>query len=103
MATAAGEVTAWGPVAVGVRLLKLWCAPEIAGERAVGAGGLKVSEAIAHRVLALPMHPYLQPEVQDRIIEAIWRLDALTDMSALLHHPAQAGSAAATKRTRSTS
>jgi dTDP-4-amino-4,6-dideoxygalactose transaminase len=36
-----------------------------------GPGGLPVSEAKAERVLALPMHPYLEPEVQDRIVEAI--------------------------------
>jgi dTDP-4-amino-4,6-dideoxygalactose transaminase len=34
-------------------------------------GGLPVSEAAAARVLALPMHPYLEPEVQDRIIAAV--------------------------------
>jgi dTDP-4-amino-4,6-dideoxygalactose transaminase len=36
-----------------------------------GPGGLPVSEAKAGTVLALPMHPYLTPETQDRIIEAI--------------------------------
>jgi dTDP-4-amino-4,6-dideoxygalactose transaminase len=36
-----------------------------------GPGGLPVSEAKAARVLALPMHPYLAPETQDRIIEAV--------------------------------
>ena len=36
-----------------------------------GLGGLPVSEAKASTVLALPMHPYLTPEVQDRIIEAV--------------------------------
>jgi dTDP-4-amino-4,6-dideoxygalactose transaminase len=30
-----------------------------------------VTEAAAGRVLALPMHPYLAPVDQDRIIEAI--------------------------------
>ena len=34
-------------------------------------GGLPVSEAAAGRVLALPMHAYLEPETQDRIIEAV--------------------------------
>ena len=34
-------------------------------------GGLPVTEAKAQVVIALPMHPYLEPEVQDRIIEAI--------------------------------
>jgi len=32
--------------------------------------GLPVSDAIAHEVLSLPMHPYLAPELQARIIEA---------------------------------
>ena len=36
-----------------------------------GPGGLPVSEAKAGVVLALPMHPYLKPDVQDRIIAAI--------------------------------
>jgi dTDP-4-amino-4,6-dideoxygalactose transaminase len=36
-----------------------------------GPGGLPVSEAKAARVLALPMHPYLAPETQGRIIEAV--------------------------------
>jgi dTDP-4-amino-4,6-dideoxygalactose transaminase len=36
-----------------------------------GPGGLPVSEAKARTVLALPMHPYLAPDVQDRIIEAV--------------------------------
>jgi dTDP-4-amino-4,6-dideoxygalactose transaminase len=36
-----------------------------------GPGGLPVSEAAAARVLSLPMHPYLEPEAQDRIVEAI--------------------------------
>ena len=34
-------------------------------------GGLPVSEAKADLVLALPMHPYLEPAVQDRIIEGV--------------------------------
>jgi dTDP-4-amino-4,6-dideoxygalactose transaminase len=33
----------------------------------IGAGGLKVSEQIAHRVLALPMHPYLDEATQAHI------------------------------------
>jgi dTDP-4-amino-4,6-dideoxygalactose transaminase len=37
----------------------------------VGAGGLKVSETIAHRVLALPMHPYLDGQTQTKITAAI--------------------------------
>ena len=36
-----------------------------------GPGGLPVSEAKADVVIALPMHPYLEPEVQDRIIAAV--------------------------------
>jgi dTDP-4-amino-4,6-dideoxygalactose transaminase len=36
-----------------------------------GPGGLPVSEAKADVVLALPMHPYLEPRVQDRIIAAV--------------------------------
>jgi dTDP-4-amino-4,6-dideoxygalactose transaminase len=36
-----------------------------------GPGGLPVSDAKAPIVLALPMHPYLAPEVQDRIIAAV--------------------------------
>jgi UDP-2-acetamido-2-deoxy-ribo-hexuluronate aminotransferase len=34
-------------------------------------GGLPVSEAKAEVVLSLPMHPYLEPDVQDRIIEGV--------------------------------
>jgi dTDP-4-amino-4,6-dideoxygalactose transaminase len=37
----------------------------------IGAGGLKVSERIAHRVLALPMHPYLDGQTQTKIANAI--------------------------------
>jgi dTDP-4-amino-4,6-dideoxygalactose transaminase len=33
--------------------------------------GLPVTEAIRSRVLSLPMHPYLTPEDQDRVIAAI--------------------------------
>jgi len=36
-----------------------------------GPGGLPVSEAKADRVLALPMHPYLTPDIQDQIIDAV--------------------------------
>ncbi|HSR54948.1 MAG TPA: DegT/DnrJ/EryC1/StrS family aminotransferase [Alphaproteobacteria bacterium] len=32
-------------------------------------GGLPVSEKLARTVLSLPMHPYLEPDLQDRIIE----------------------------------
>ncbi len=34
-------------------------------------GGLPVSEALPERILCLPMHPYLTPEDQDRIIATI--------------------------------
>jgi dTDP-4-amino-4,6-dideoxygalactose transaminase len=33
--------------------------------------GLDVSEDLADRVVSLPMHPYLAPETQDRIIAAV--------------------------------
>ncbi len=36
-----------------------------------GPGGLPVSDAKSAVVLALPMHPYLDPDTQDRITEAI--------------------------------
>ena len=36
-----------------------------------GPGGLPVSEAKAETVLALPMHPYLAQDLQDRIIDAV--------------------------------
>ncbi len=36
-----------------------------------GPGGLPVSEAKAKTVISLPMHPYLEPAVQDQIIAAI--------------------------------
>jgi dTDP-4-amino-4,6-dideoxygalactose transaminase len=32
--------------------------------------GLEVSDDLSERVISLPMHAYLKPEVQDRIIEA---------------------------------
>lgn len=32
---------------------------------------LPISEDLASRVFSLPMHPYLEPEVQDRIVEAL--------------------------------
>lgn len=34
-------------------------------------GGLPVTEQLAHDVISLPMHPYLTPEAQDRIIAAV--------------------------------
>jgi len=36
-------------------------------------GGLPVSERLAEEVISLPMHAYLEPPVQDRIIEAVRR------------------------------
>jgi dTDP-4-amino-4,6-dideoxygalactose transaminase len=40
-------------------------------------GGLLVSEDMSMRVLSLPMHPYLEPPVQQRIVAAV--LSALKD------------------------
>jgi len=37
----------------------------------VAGNGLPVSEALADEVISLPMHPYLEPAVQDRIIDAV--------------------------------
>jgi dTDP-4-amino-4,6-dideoxygalactose transaminase len=39
----------------------------------VAANGLPVSERLAGEVISLPMHPYLEEPVQDRIIDAIRR------------------------------
>jgi dTDP-4-amino-4,6-dideoxygalactose transaminase len=36
-------------------------------------GGLPVSERLAAEVISLPMHAYLEPPVQDRIVEAVRR------------------------------
>ena len=36
--------------------------------------GLPETDCAAARVLSLPMHPYLKPEVQDRIVDAVRRL-----------------------------
>jgi dTDP-4-amino-4,6-dideoxygalactose transaminase len=36
-----------------------------------GPGGLPVSEAKARQVIALPMHAYLKPKVQDGVIDAV--------------------------------
>ena len=35
--------------------------------------GLPVSERVANEVVSLPMHPYLTPDTQDRIIDAVRR------------------------------
>jgi len=37
----------------------------------VGAGGMKVSEDIAQRVISLPMHPYLDAKTQETIADAV--------------------------------
>ncbi len=37
----------------------------------VGSGGMAVTDAAADEVLSLPMHPYLEPEDQSRVIEAL--------------------------------
>ena len=39
----------------------------------VADGGLPVSEQLAGEVISLPMHAYLEPPVQDRIIAAVRR------------------------------
>jgi dTDP-4-amino-4,6-dideoxygalactose transaminase len=36
-------------------------------------GGLPVSERLAHEVISLPMHAYLDEPTQDRIIDAVHR------------------------------
>jgi dTDP-4-amino-4,6-dideoxygalactose transaminase len=33
--------------------------------------GLAVSDTLAQTVFSLPMHPYLEPETQDRIIRTL--------------------------------
>jgi len=35
----------------------------------VASGGIPIAERLPHEVLSLPMHPYLEPATQDRIIE----------------------------------
>lgn len=37
----------------------------------VATGGLGITEALAADVLALPMHPYLEEEVQDKVVAAL--------------------------------
>ena len=37
----------------------------------VADGGLPVSERLAHEVISLPIHPYLDAVTQDRIIDAV--------------------------------
>jgi dTDP-4-amino-4,6-dideoxygalactose transaminase len=33
--------------------------------------GLPVADRLAEEVLSLPMHPYLEPALQDRIVQAV--------------------------------
>jgi dTDP-4-amino-4,6-dideoxygalactose transaminase len=37
----------------------------------VAPGGLPMSDSLSARVLSLPMHPYLDPATQDRVVEAV--------------------------------
>jgi dTDP-4-amino-4,6-dideoxygalactose transaminase len=37
----------------------------------VAGNGCPVAEELAREVISLPMHPYLEPDVQDRIIDAV--------------------------------
>jgi UDP-2-acetamido-2-deoxy-ribo-hexuluronate aminotransferase len=37
----------------------------------LGRGDLRVAEELSRRVLSLPMHPYLGPEEQDRVVAAL--------------------------------
>jgi dTDP-4-amino-4,6-dideoxygalactose transaminase len=39
----------------------------------VANGALPVSDRLATEVISLPMHPYLEPDVQDRIVESVRR------------------------------
>ena len=39
----------------------------------VAGNGLPVSERIADEVISLPMHPYLEPDEQDFIVEIVRR------------------------------
>jgi dTDP-4-amino-4,6-dideoxygalactose transaminase len=45
----------------------------------VAGGGLAVAERLSRQVLSLPMHPYLEPEPQARIVDAVRR--AVADLS----------------------
>ena len=40
----------------------------------LAGNGLPVSDALAQEVISLPMHPYLEPELQDRIVATVRRL-----------------------------
>lgn len=48
----------------------------------IPAAGLPVSERLSSEVLSLPMHPYLHPETQNRIIEAVGEAIAATGADA---------------------
>ena len=39
----------------------------------VAEGGVPVSEQLSREVISLPMHAYLEPVVQDRIVAAVHR------------------------------
>jgi dTDP-4-amino-4,6-dideoxygalactose transaminase len=41
------------------------------GHHPVAGNGLPVSDRLAHEVISLPMHPYLDEETQDRVIAAV--------------------------------
>ena len=45
-------------------------------------GGIPVSDALAERVLSLPMHPYLDEQTQDRIIAAVTSADSMSAAAA---------------------
>jgi dTDP-4-amino-4,6-dideoxygalactose transaminase len=38
----------------------------------VATGGLPVTERLAQEAISLPMHPYLTPEAQDRVVAAVY-------------------------------
>ena len=40
-------------------------------DQPVAGNGLPVSDAVAHEVISLPMHPYLEQDAQDRIVAAV--------------------------------
>jgi dTDP-4-amino-4,6-dideoxygalactose transaminase len=40
-------------------------------DQPVAGNGLPVSDVVAHEVISLPMHPYLEPEAQDRVVAAV--------------------------------
>jgi dTDP-4-amino-4,6-dideoxygalactose transaminase len=48
----------------------------------IAGGSLPVTDELAHRVVSLPMHPYLAGEDQNRITEAVLRSIEVTRMAA---------------------